>query len=243
MSEKSLRQIASALVRPQRRAETCGPQKRPALLEESVILRHDNAPVHKSRVVHELLDGYSWEFLVLEHPPYSPDLASCSFHLFPKKYVDVDIFGACGKACPKTPDWCGRDMGQYHFYLAFENSLCADYVTEKFFKIFRKDFPVVPVVRGGADYDQLFPPRTFVNAASFKSAKELALHLKKLRGNAEEYGELLWEKLQYTKTKHDLNDFHCQLCEYLNSRDPLVRRFYDIRKWMGSCDIPKDIAG
>ncbi|XP_035828791.1 histone-lysine N-methyltransferase SETMAR-like [Aplysia californica] len=34
------------------------------------------------RVVNELLEGYSWEFL--EHPPYSPDLAPCNFHLLPK---------------------------------------------------------------------------------------------------------------------------------------------------------------
>jgi len=57
-------------------------KKRPALLEKGVILHHDNAPVHESRVVNELLEGYSWE--LLEHPPYSPDLAPCDFHLFPK---------------------------------------------------------------------------------------------------------------------------------------------------------------
>ncbi|XP_035828490.1 aquaporin AQPcic-like [Aplysia californica] len=46
-------------VRPQRQAETCDPVKRPALLEEGVILHHDNAPVHKPRIVNELLEGYS----------------------------------------------------------------------------------------------------------------------------------------------------------------------------------------
>ena len=57
-------------------------KKRPDFLQEGVILHHDNAPVHKSRVVSELVEGYSWE--LLEHPPYSPDLAPCDFYLFPK---------------------------------------------------------------------------------------------------------------------------------------------------------------
>ena len=34
----------------------------------------------------------------------------------------------------------------YMFYLAFENSICADYVTEKFFNAMRRD--VIPIVFG-----------------------------------------------------------------------------------------------
>ena len=41
----------------------------------------------------------------------------------------------------------------YKFYLSFENSLCSDYVTEKFWKILK--FNIVPVVLGGADYSKV----------------------------------------------------------------------------------------
>lgn len=34
----------------------------------------------------------------------------------------------------------------YMFYLAFENSICADYVTEKFFNAMKRD--VIPIVLG-----------------------------------------------------------------------------------------------
>jgi hypothetical protein len=46
----------------------------------------------------------------------------------------------------------GTELGveRYYFYLAFENSLCKDYITEKFFDAMSRD--VVPVVRGGGDY-------------------------------------------------------------------------------------------
>ena len=57
-------------------------KKRPETLAQGVILHHDNAPVHKARAVTELIDRYSWE--LLDHAPYSPDLAPCDFHLFPK---------------------------------------------------------------------------------------------------------------------------------------------------------------
>ena len=52
------------------------------------------------------------------------------------KYINVDIFGACGtNRCPRTS--AARCFSlldkEYKFYLAFENSNCQDYITEKFF--------------------------------------------------------------------------------------------------------------
>ena len=53
-----------------------------------------------------------------------------------QKYISVDIYGACGtKKCPRSQqkncfDKLSKD---YKFYLAFENSNCKDYITEKFF--------------------------------------------------------------------------------------------------------------
>ncbi|KAK3796147.1 hypothetical protein RRG08_018148 [Elysia crispata] len=57
-------------------------KKRPGLLESGILFHHDNAPVHTARAVTDVLAGYKWE--LLEHPRYSPDLAPCDFHLFPK---------------------------------------------------------------------------------------------------------------------------------------------------------------
>lgn len=56
--------------------------KRPALPMEDVILHHDNAPPHRAQLVKDFLQQEQWE--LLEHPPYSPDLAPCDFHLFPQ---------------------------------------------------------------------------------------------------------------------------------------------------------------
>lgn len=50
------------------------------------------------------------------------------------KYISVDIYGYCGKlSCQKSEDCFNMLDKYYKFYLSFENSNCADYVTEKFF--------------------------------------------------------------------------------------------------------------
>jgi hypothetical protein len=58
-----------------------------------------------------------------------------------QKYIAIDVYGTCGNlTCPKNQDesyesteQC-RDLAatQYKFYLSLENSLCRDYVTEKY---------------------------------------------------------------------------------------------------------------
>jgi alpha-1,3-fucosyltransferase len=56
-----------------------------------------------------------------------------------QKYIQVDVYGNCGTmTCPKevgvdnSSEEC-RDMAgkKYKFYMALENSLCKDYITEK----------------------------------------------------------------------------------------------------------------
>ena len=52
------------------------------------------------------------------------------------KYINVDIYGACGdKRCPRSNARKCFDMlnKDYKFYLAFENANCRDYISEKFF--------------------------------------------------------------------------------------------------------------
>jgi hypothetical protein len=48
----------------------------------SWLLHDDNAPSHQALITREFLAHKS--IITLPHPPYSPDLASCDFFLFPK---------------------------------------------------------------------------------------------------------------------------------------------------------------
>ena len=65
----------------------------------------------------------------------------------------VDVLGACGSdansrnICPEQSEDCRKDLVKnYKFYLAFENSMCQDYVTEKLFYYLQHG--IVPVVMG-----------------------------------------------------------------------------------------------
>ena len=51
------------------------------------------------------------------------------------KYIEVDIYGPCAKLkCPRRSKTCFEKLDtDYKFYLAFENSNCKDYITEKLF--------------------------------------------------------------------------------------------------------------
>ena len=57
------------------------------LLENGVLILHENARPHLGKDVRELLHGYSWE--VLPHPPYSPDMSLPDFDLFPKLKINM----------------------------------------------------------------------------------------------------------------------------------------------------------
>jgi transposase len=60
---------------------------RPVLLENGVLILHDNIRPHLGKDVCELLDGYSWE--VLPHPSYSPDMSPSDFDLFQKLKINM----------------------------------------------------------------------------------------------------------------------------------------------------------
>ena len=94
-----------------------------------------------------------------------------------KKTLDVDVYGKCGKLkCSRDDETgCYQNVeNNYKFYLSFEvlfhdgvvivkflysnivvffslqNSVCEDYVTEKFFNIL--DYNIIPVTYSGANF-------------------------------------------------------------------------------------------
>lgn len=70
--------------------------------------------------------------------------------------LKIDVFGDCGKLkCPRTnEEMCDRLVEKhYYFYLAFENSLSEDYVTEKILRGLQ--YSAIPIVYGGANYTRL----------------------------------------------------------------------------------------
>ncbi|GFO45889.1 alpha-(1,3)-fucosyltransferase 6-like [Plakobranchus ocellatus] len=161
-----------------------------------------------------------------------------------KKYIDVDIYGKCGNLkCTKTTmAFCKQQLNTtYSFYLSFENSLCRDYITEKFYRNFESRTHIVPVVRGGANYHRYFPPEGFIDAKLFPKARDLALYLQKLAADPVKYARMLREKdrLVTLGYKHDW----CDLCRQLHTTGFPAKTIPDIKAWSHSktCSEPNDI--
>jgi histone-lysine N-methyltransferase SETMAR len=55
--------------------------KRPGQLAKCLLLHHDNARSHTAQATEKIIQELQWE-LLLENPPYNPDLAPSDFHLF-----------------------------------------------------------------------------------------------------------------------------------------------------------------
>ena len=133
--------------------------------------------------------------------------------------VPIDIYGRCqshfgqsGNTCPALTEICSRKMRRYKFYIAFENSNCYHYVTEKYWaNALMHD--IVPIIMGGAVLkEKLVIPRTYINILDFKNATSLAEYLKYLDKNDTAYNEYFWYKKHY----NIFRPLHiCQLCRKL----------------------------
>jgi len=56
-------------------------EKRRGKVTKGVLFLHDNTPAHRALATQKKLAYLG--FQCLDHPPYSPDLASSEYHVFP----------------------------------------------------------------------------------------------------------------------------------------------------------------
>ncbi|XP_037079393.1 alpha-(1,3)-fucosyltransferase 7-like [Pollicipes pollicipes] len=153
-----------------------------------------------------------------------------------QRHLPVHVFGACGtrecggSGAPRNTLSCYRRLARnYTFYLAFENSMCRDYITEKLFLALQAG--LVPVVRGAsrAEYAAVAPPDSFVHVDDFAGPRELAAHLRHLARNASALARLTaWRESFVVRYVHGW----CGLCARMVQQDgPVTTRYDDLRRW------------
>ena len=158
-----------------------------------------------------------------------------------KKIIQVDIFGSCGKKID-CRERCRRQYSKnYKFYLAFENSLCDDYMTEKVFDLYTEGVDMLPVIRGAPNSKLYLPNDTFIYTSDFKSASHLAEYLKKLGNDEQKYISYLREKDKYIN-RRKTSDM-CKICKLLNKNEFLPNKKLDVSTWLweSKCYSPKDL--
>lgn len=149
------------------------------------------------------------------------------------KFIAIDVYGECGNlSCVRSnsnwlsdPECYNMLETKYKFYLSFENSICDDYVTEKFFEIMNRN--IVPVVYGGANYNEIAPPHSYINALDF-TPETLAYYLKLLDANDTLYNEYFWWKDHFTVeagVEQMARHGFCDLCKKLHE-DRGVTKYY-----------------
>ena len=79
-----------------------------------VLLLHDNAPIHKSKIVQAAFRQAG--FIELNHPAYSPDIAPFDYHLFSnlKKFLRGKNFSSGDEAVTTVED-CLTDLNSEIF--------------------------------------------------------------------------------------------------------------------------------
>ncbi|KAL7286860.1 hypothetical protein TKK_0018995 [Trichogramma kaykai] len=148
------------------------------------------------------------------------------------KYIQVDIYGACGTLrCSRSQAQACFGMldADYKFYLAFENSNCRDYITEKFF-VNGLGHNVLPIVMGAhpVDYARAAPYRSYIHVDEFESPKELAQYLHRLDADDELYNSYF----RWKGTGEFINTyFWCRVCAMLHDSQRSHKHYKDVNEW------------
>ena len=168
-----------------------------------------------------------------------------------KRYINVDILGACGKKWECGKRWQHDDCFDilnttYRYYLAFENALCDEYFTEKFYDNFKYD--IIQVVRGGHPKFRTLniSKDAYISTSDFRNAHELGKYLKTLSSNTSEYAAMLEAKDTFQVVPFiDLFDSAvCEICQRLNNKHHYQSVYEDAFKWVMTqqkCYKPQDL--
>nr|XP_057913378.1 alpha-(1,3)-fucosyltransferase 7-like isoform X2 [Doryrhamphus excisus] len=152
------------------------------------------------------------------------------------KVIPVKVYGRL--TTPLKPKDLLPTLSRCYFYLAFENSLSKDYITEK---LWRNAYQsgAVPVVLGAPlqDYKAVAPPHSFIHVDEFASVKELAEYLHNLAGDPERYGEYLrWKTDWKAKSYESWRWVLCQVCAQYHSF-PQHKVYADLATWQAKATV------
>ncbi|XP_078007940.1 LOW QUALITY PROTEIN: 3-galactosyl-N-acetylglucosaminide 4-alpha-L-fucosyltransferase FUT3-like [Phascolarctos cinereus] len=145
-------------------------------------------------------------------------------------YLSVDVYGKHHMPLPtKTQQ---SVLSKYKFYLAFENSVHKDYITEKLWHNALAAW-AVPIVYGPPKYNyELFlPSDAFIHVSDFKSPKELAIYLMKMNKDEKRYlAYFQWRKHLEVVTRSGWHQEFCKACRILQE-PPTYRTLPMLSKW------------
>ncbi|XP_045212389.1 alpha-(1,3)-fucosyltransferase 7-like [Mercenaria mercenaria] len=148
-----------------------------------------------------------------------------------QRYVDVDNFGSCtgNMICPHgvPTTECGKKyLKDYKFYLAFENSFCRDYISEKFWNALSRH--QIPVIAAPKYNLELVPPNSYLNVFDFPSIKALAERMIEIANNETLYNSFFDWMRYYNE---DSEGVYCKFCKELHANRP-AQSYANMEAWI-----------
>ncbi|KAE8607369.1 hypothetical protein XENTR_v10011151 [Xenopus tropicalis] len=147
-----------------------------------------------------------------------------------KNHLAVDVFG--NQRLPLPREKHIETLSKYKFYLAFENSIHEDYITEKLWHNALASW-AVPVVLGPtrANYERFLPPDAFIHVDDFPTAKGLADYLHALDKDDNRHKQYFyWRRSLKPVAPARLNSHYCKVCKAIKEA-PSYRTVPSITNW------------
>ncbi|XP_075423866.1 4-galactosyl-N-acetylglucosaminide 3-alpha-L-fucosyltransferase FUT5-like [Ascaphus truei] len=144
-----------------------------------------------------------------------------------KKHIHIDRYGRNQMSLPRGKHT--EILSTYKFYLAFENSIHEDYITEK---LWDKALisGTVPVVMGPPreNYERFIPPDSFIHVDDFSTAQKLAAYLMELDKDDKRYQQYFkWRSRYRPVVSISWMVLYCQALK----EAPSYRAISSIAKW------------
>uniref|UniRef100_A0A8C5WGF5 Fucosyltransferase n=1 Tax=Leptobrachium leishanense TaxID=445787 RepID=A0A8C5WGF5_9ANUR len=149
-------------------------------------------------------------------------------------HLNVDIYGRANRR-PLCPTCLIPTVSHYFFYLALENSVHRDYITEK---LWQNSFTAgaVPVVLGPPreNYERFVPSDSFIHISDFPSPKDLTKFL--LTMAPQRYRQFFrWREELEVKLYTDWRERFCMICtKYTSLQQNKV--YTDLEGWFNKSD-------
>ena len=151
-----------------------------------------------------------------------------------KRYnISVDIFGKCtsskdGCKGPRDLDCVNSLRSKYKFYLAFENSICSEYITEKYWNTLSSNSYNIPVALGARlqEYQMLSPPDSFLHVRNYTGAKALAEYMRYIDKDDKKFNRYHSWRENYDLYTERKEKFECWLCRMAYEQPTSSRSYY-----------------
>lgn len=166
---------------------------------------------------------------------WSDSQARVAFYYELQRFLRVDVYGAVGLPLPAGKSSVVKLLSRYQFYLAFENSQHADYITEKLWNAVVAG--AVPVVLGPSrqNYERFLPPEAFIHVDDFPTVRGLARYLLMLRRNPSRLQHHLDWREGYSAVQPAIWDHHyCTACGAVRKNIGTTQVVHNLEQWFWS---------